>query len=513
MTQMRRLLPYVLFGLLALVMLLAVLPDPLAAFPSLDSGYYLYIGQQILQGKIPYLDLWESKPPGIFYLNAFGLWLGRGTRWGVWGLELFFLLISAALSFLILKKKSGFFSALFGSAIWIWGLQGTLQGGNLTEEYSLPFGFAAIGLFGLAIQAPRQKRYPFWIGMSFSFSFLLRANNAGAQAAIVLAWLVFALWQRDWRLLFFRLFWSGLAAALTLGAVALLSLWQGNLREMIEAALLFNFYLTGAKKDFLASLLGGINFIGIPAGLALLGYLFLLITAPKKNEWILFLLILFPLEIFLAGLSGRGYPHYYISWMPAIGLLAAELFESLPQLSARLERRRFLVSLSIFWVVSIILGASLQERSQNLYQFAFQRQSGVEIGHPVANYLRENTTPEQTVLIWGGRLAFNYLARRASPSSVLFYPLLVDSPLSTKLSERFLAEITARPPALIVDTHAVNQDLLPALAVELRLEQEQSGKLWQSLPENISEFYKFVAQNYQVETTLGDYVIYRLQTP
>jgi hypothetical protein len=96
---------------------------------------------------------------------------------------------------------------------------------------------------------------------------------------------------------------------------------------------------------------------------------------------------------------------------------------------------------------------------------------------------------------------------------VLFYPLLVDSPISNRLAERFLAEVTANPPALIIDTYAVNQDLLPALDPQVRREQEKTGKLWKTLPANIGLFYEFVSQNYESVTTVGGSIVYRLVTP
>ena len=55
-----------------------------------DSGVFHYIGWLITQGKIPYRDVWDHKPPVIFFINALGLLLAGGSRWGVWGLEAFF---------------------------------------------------------------------------------------------------------------------------------------------------------------------------------------------------------------------------------------------------------------------------------------------------------------------------------------------------------------------------------------------------------------------------------------
>ena len=85
MSKIRNVLSCIfLFLLTALILNLA---NPLFDKPSRDGGFFLYAGQQILNGKIPYLDFWDSKGPAIFYINALGLWLGGGSRWGVWAVE------------------------------------------------------------------------------------------------------------------------------------------------------------------------------------------------------------------------------------------------------------------------------------------------------------------------------------------------------------------------------------------------------------------------------------------
>ena len=65
--------------------------NPYTVLPTRDSGCYLYIGKLILRGELPYINAWDSKPPAIFYINALGLFIGKGTRWGVWLLEFLFL--------------------------------------------------------------------------------------------------------------------------------------------------------------------------------------------------------------------------------------------------------------------------------------------------------------------------------------------------------------------------------------------------------------------------------------
>ena len=75
-----------------------------------NSGVYLYAGWRILQGDLPYLQLWDHKPPLIFYINALGAALTPGSQWGIWALELLALIFHATVRHI--RKSHG--NALIG---------------------------------------------------------------------------------------------------------------------------------------------------------------------------------------------------------------------------------------------------------------------------------------------------------------------------------------------------------------------------------------------------------------
>src|SRR5512135_2789863 len=98
-----------LIFLLSLPAVLIVLnqADPLTTRLGRDSGMYAYVASHLLEGKTPYLTAWEHKPPAIFFIDAAGLWLGRGTRWGIWAVEALFLLGATLAGFQALKRSFG----------------------------------------------------------------------------------------------------------------------------------------------------------------------------------------------------------------------------------------------------------------------------------------------------------------------------------------------------------------------------------------------------------------------
>lgn len=82
---------WIFLWILLLILSLSILArgNPYYFEPGRDSGFFMFAGKELLRGKTLYTQIWDSKGPMIFFINALGLWLGSGSRWGLWFLELF----------------------------------------------------------------------------------------------------------------------------------------------------------------------------------------------------------------------------------------------------------------------------------------------------------------------------------------------------------------------------------------------------------------------------------------
>src|SRR5512133_3758460 len=103
--------------------------------PSRDAGVFLYVAWRFLNGGIPYRDVWDHKPPLIYFVDALGLSLTPGSLWGVWLLQLVFIFFTLYLIYRVLDEEFGTLAALAGTIVLISGLQKVLEKGNVTEEY------------------------------------------------------------------------------------------------------------------------------------------------------------------------------------------------------------------------------------------------------------------------------------------------------------------------------------------------------------------------------------------
>jgi len=147
-----------------------------------DSGMFMYHGQKILQGSVPYRDTWEHKGPVILYVNALGLLIGGGSVWGIWLIEVAGIAFSVLLMIEVLRLDYKRI-ALFAVPLFLFALVFVLDGGNLTEEYYLVAQALAVYLYVYA--RPRNKWVRFlFLGALAAAGFFLRQNLIGVFVAI-----------------------------------------------------------------------------------------------------------------------------------------------------------------------------------------------------------------------------------------------------------------------------------------------------------------------------------------
>jgi hypothetical protein len=493
--------------------------NPLYQVPNRDSGFFMYAGGQILKGKLLYLDIWDSKGPLIFYINAFALWLGHGSRWGVWGMEFIFLFLAALIGFKLIEKLWGIIPALFGTLVWLFAFNNVARGGNFTEEYSLLFSFIALYLFWLGAQNPHNKIYPFIIGITLALNFLLRANNIGVQLSIIFVTILSGILDKNVQQSLKRLLWISIGALSVLAMVALYFRALGTLDDMFQAAVAYNFFYSrgGTRLDDLAkSFVRGVNLLGylslVPT---FLGFGILLEKLPERirsgptpfRDLSFLFLIGFPVEIVMSGLSGNNFPHYYICWSPYIALLSGLLLG----LNERSNKRHLLALAVMILLVSFIKFETLSQYQTAFTKILFDRGSGIELVHPVAKYIRDNTEPTDTVLVWGTQPYINLLARRDSPTGILFYPQLARSPFTDELNARFYQDLVQNEPVFIVDMVNPDNDTIPFIDPILRETQSQRLRRFDP-PLNLDQVFDFIHSSYHLETQINGVPIYRLNS-
>ena len=126
-----------------------LLPNhPAGRDPAEDAGVFFYAAQRLLDGGAPYRDIWDHKPPGVYFVDAVGIALAGRT--GVWFVQVAFLVAAVLLGYRALRREFGATAAFVGSFAWLAALPRLfLEYGqtSFVEFYALPLQFGALVLF------------------------------------------------------------------------------------------------------------------------------------------------------------------------------------------------------------------------------------------------------------------------------------------------------------------------------------------------------------------------------
>jgi hypothetical protein len=522
MSPIARSLPFLALALL--VMLVLAQANPYTTVPTRDSGCYLYIGRLILRGELPYINAWDSKPPAIFYVNALGLWLGRGTRWGVWLLEFLFLSSAAGIGYHLIRKIWQPGAALFGMIFWVWGLDLLFWKGNLVEEYPLLFSMAAVFFFWRGNRNPKNRLHDFLIGILTVLSFLFRANNIGMGTAIALSWIIIGIAQHQFLLMGKRLVSMLAGCGLALLCSALFLWKQGILIDAWNAAVIYNFSYIGPHARILSSIDAGFQYLGMVAWIALIGYVAAIALSIRLlrykvfDPFMILLIVLWPIEIQFSSLSGRDYRHYFINWLPAIAILCGYLYHvAAPvlfskKLTSFLNTEKLPLTAAVLFAMVLGYGRVL-DYSHAFRTLLFDRKLGVEDINLVSLYVRRNTNPGDKVLDWV-QSGINYMSQRDAPTAYLWYPEYLPSSFTSNLVDGFYQDLISHPPEIIVDAYLVAPDDI--LSIDPAIHQQQiNGRkgLNAGRASNLDLVFEYIQSHYEVEKDIEGNIIYRLSKP
>lgn len=524
--------------------------------PSHDSGIFLYFGEQILHGKIPFRDLWDHKPPLVFYINALGLWLGRGSMWGVWWLEVLSLAVASILAFLPLRRILGIGPALLAVTAMLTGMVFVLEGGNLTEEYAILYQFLALYLFLMPYRpnghraSTRSDSLPvvekntsihfernyssspstganihepgggeprlfgviglsalrfFLIGAAFAGAFLLKQNLIGVWVAIGTYMLLDLLINHN-RARLLELAWMAFGALIILLITTIYFAVNHSLYQLWDVAFRFNFLYSEINENQRASALGDLfRFLTQTSGLFIAGVatwigvsIFL-----YKQRHVIFSINAKPILLLL-----------FLTWLDFLLELVListsgrnyrhyfmSLMPSLTYLIAALAAgvvvlfRRY--TRPLVWLVLALLWVFLVSASLPPLWDAMHPVHEVSLNE-VISYVREHSSKMDTVLMWGSHTEINYMTGRDAPTRFVHTkPLFYEGYSTPAITNEFLSDLETKKPIMIINTRL---DYLPFAFIEANGRcgiPETSHPVW------VDPIYKYICDHYTLVDTIG----------
>mgnify|MGYP000881332373 CR=1 FL=1 len=464
----KRVWQFLLIALACLLLMAAFLPIRRNYYPSHDYSIFSYFGQQILKGRIPFLEIWDHKPPVIFYIDALGLFLANGSLLGIWLLEFFSIL---AVSWILFRLNGQTFTEWIALPVVILSILHYIRlfdSGNYTEEFSLLFQMLALAI----LFSSRLKKNPYLraglSGLCCGLAFTCKQNTIGLWMAWFLLETMELISVRDLCRENFKPFLNRWLIFLS-GFLLINGFWaayfwsKGALWEYWDVAFRYNFVYSGQSSSAGRLAAGWTTFTFLSGFSPFLffgyiGWIFNVVRDVRlyrgNREWLannrllLWALIALPVELCLAGISGMNYQHYFILCIPPLTVLICALVQRFDDfLRPRLAK-------SVAWVVMIgvLLAASFPLLS--LYRESYQPRNP-SVYTKAADFLRENSAPDDPVQIWGGGLAAYVMAERSAPTRFFNVRPLYLFPgwMQETQWTQFLSDLTENPPRYILYTN------------------------------------------------------------
>ncbi|MFN8532210.1 MAG: glycosyltransferase family 39 protein [Dehalococcoidia bacterium] len=459
---------------------------PLLAQPfGRDQGIFATIADAISRGQLPYRDAWDHKPPGIDYAYALAFRLFGRSWTSVHLLELLAIL-AAMLGLWAMMRPTERLGAIAAAALL--GAGSILQF-EWWDRGQAEFLIASLSTLGLAaLVAGRGAR----LGSALAGGVLLGALVWFKPTAVPIAAfgaLVVLVRLGAGRRALIDLVAFGLGGALALGVPAALFAAAGVFDELWQAVVVFNqlHLQTGANLTFEAAAWATAEFairMGPLTALAAAG----LVGARRRLG--LTLLLAGWLVVALTGvwMQGKYFSyHWSVALPPLAGLAGLGLAEAWSAVRRPGPDAAFRRGTAVFLAIVLILPVVADQQAKlgrdlaHLLGRTSERDYYAQFAHNLndvdvysfnaardtADYLRERTTSNDTVLVWGFQALVNWLADRPSPTRYVFsYPLTIGRPDSAprrEARETFLHEFDAARPAYVV---LVSKDVNPIQPVD-----------------------------------------------
>ena len=430
-----------------------------------DEGEYAYFGKLILDGIAPYTQAYNMKLPGTHAMYALIMEVFGKNIFGIhFGLLVF---NSATIVFLFLgfrkifNSSIGFYTA---SVFGIMSVSPSVYGFAAHATQFVTF-FVSVGIYFIAIFYDNKKLlFAFLSGLMFGLSFLMKQHAVFFIVFGGIAVIIIRLLEKPVRLKSILLEGAlySLAAflpylitifILTLtGAFDSFWFWTGeyavkyvsdiSLKEGIQ---LFALSFDPIWKEFKFFLI--FFFMGI-----------ILISFTKFTKLQKLLAVLFAFFAFLTVCPGLLFrPHYFVPFLPAIGLMGAV---ALDYLSSRLKsvlkiRVLAFVPFAVFFIVAF--SAVLKNRYYYLDAKPNEISRMIYGSNPfvesieISDYIKKNSQPSDKIAVLGSEPQIFFYADRNSATGYIYtYPLMENHDYNIKMQEEMISEIERNKPEIMV---------------------------------------------------------------
>jgi len=422
-----------------------------------DEGEYAYMGKLILNGIMPYEEAYSMKLPGTSFMYA--LMMGLFGK-SITGIHLGLLLINSLTAFLLFFSFRKLFNSLVAfvaaAGYALFSVSPNMLGFAAHATQFVTF-FVGLGLWFYSRYADEQKwKYAVFTGLALGMSFLMKQQ---AAFFLVFGGLLFLMTATTKKVKVISVFLYSVTALIPYLVTVALAVGAGCWSKFIFWTYTYaSQYAKGATLE---------------RGIELFGFSFLPMF---KEYWLLWLLFLLGMVIvFISSLSEMqktfavlltvagfcsvcpGFyfrPHYFISFLPAVALLAGIATDFIAQKIGKNKKVLWvpftIVAASFLFAIGNNSGYYLQDDPETISQNIYGPNPFVS-SLEIADYIKEHSTPADKIAILGSEPQIYFYADRKSATGYLYtYGLMEMQRYNKQMQAEMVKEIEQSKPEYLV---------------------------------------------------------------
>lgn len=401
-----------------------------------DSWVFQYNGLSIIKGLTPYNDFFDHKGVILYLINAIGLIINKNI--GIWIIEYILLFIvvfftKKTLELFKVDSKLKYFSMI----VILLFLSSSFEGGNLTEEYALPFLIVSQYIFFKFLLNKNLKNLEVVItGFSLAIVSLLRINMIGLWGIYILIILIKLLKEKEYKQLlkYIGLFLIGMLTVFI--PVGIYLSLNDAFINFVKDYIIFN--LKYSSVSLASKYISFKHFFNLPIVLLCFVINCLLLFTNKSDKKILIVgnLLVLIINLMSMAMSGNVYMHYSMILLPNFILPIILLMKSISKNEIK--------CLVIVYISIHILVPSINNFFDfQKYLYEFDNSNNINI----AKYIKENTNVTDKISIFGNKNVLYVLSERYSASRYSYQFPIVN--YDSNIFEEYVKDIKNNRPKLI----------------------------------------------------------------
>lgn len=396
-----------------------------------DAGIFAYIGMALTKGEVLYTGAWDNKGPLLYFINALGILINY--RYGIYLLEICTIFTTSVFLYKIGLLFVSRFEALICTFFCMLPLTVTVEGGNLSEEYALPFTTLAFYLIAKFFKNEFVlKKYEMLVvGMCIGAIFMLRLNILAFLAVAVLYVIIALLTKKEYKTLVTVSIVAVIGFLVSLAPFVIYLAKTGSLKMCIDTVYLgiLGFFSDISIFERIYNVCDMILSMKLPWTLHfIVVYIvafpicFLKNKSKRTTLDVLSAMSFFGLFVTLLAnsLSGANHMHYFMSFIPNLIIPAIWLINNAKKICDKKYWQKWVLPLSAL-VLSVVFLTTV-------YTFIIECRGGIaktsaENYIKTEEYIMDNSEETDRILVIGkeNSVTSYYRTNRLAASNFFYY--------------------------------------------------------------------------------------------